>query len=156
MIWILSCTATLFLPSLSRVSGVGDNLFLNSGNIILFILLIFVICLIGVGASTAFLIPWSLLPDAIDEDPEKPAGLYTAWMVLIQKIGIAFSVQLLGFLLYLSGYQSCLVDQNGPSIMEQCYSAQLTIRLCIGFIPSLLVIFGLLIMRKWDQKLITN
>ena len=40
-------------------------------------------------ASTAFLIPWSLLPDAIDEDPEKPAGLYTTWMVLIQKIGIA-------------------------------------------------------------------
>ena len=26
----------------------------------------------------------SLLPDAIDEDPEKPAGLYTSWMVLIQ------------------------------------------------------------------------
>ena len=156
MIWILSCTATLFLPSLSRVSGVGDNLFLNSGNIILFILLIFIICLIGIGASTAFLIPWSLLPDAIDEDPEKPAGLYTAWMVLIQKIGIAFSVQLLGFLLYLSGYQSCLVDKDGLNIIEQCYSAQLTIRLCIGFIPSILVIIGLLIMRKWDRKLITN
>ena len=102
------------------------------------------------------LIPWSLLPDAIDEDPEKPAGLYTAWMVLIQKIGIAFSVQLLGFLLYLSGYQSCLVDQDALNIMEQCYSAQLTIRLCIGFIPSILVIIGILIMRKWDQKLITN
>ena len=156
MIWILSCTATLFLPSLSRVTGVGDNLFLNSGNIILFILLIFVICLIGVGASTAFLIPWSLLPDAIDEDPEKPAGLYTAWMVLIQKIGIAFSVQLLGFLLYLSGYQSCCVDKDSLNIIEQCYSAQLTIRLCIGFIPSILVIIGLLIMRKWDRKLITN
>jgi len=156
MIWILSCTATLFLPSLSRVSGVGDNLFIDSGNIILFILLIFIICLIGIGASTAFLIPWSLLPDAIDEDPEKPAGLYTAWMVLIQKIGIAFSVQLLGFLLYLSGYQSCFVDKNALNIVEQCYSAQLTIRLCIGFIPSILVIIGLLIMRKWDRKLITN
>jgi len=156
MIWILSCTATLFLPSLTRVSGGGDNLFLNSGNIILFILLIFIICLIGIGASTAFLIPWSLLPDAIDEDPEKPAGLYTAWMVLIQKIGIAFSVQLLGFLLYLSGYQSCFIDKDSLNIMEQCYSAQLTIRLCIGFIPSILVMIGLLIMRKWDRKLIPN
>ena len=82
--------------------------------------------------------------------------LYTAWMVLIQKIGIAFSVQLLGFLLYLSGYQSCFVDKDGLNIIEQCYSAQLTIRLCIGFIPSILVIIGLLIMRKWDRKLITN
>ena len=110
--WIISCTAALFLPSLSNVSEVRDSLFLNGGNVFLFILLIFIICLIGIGASTAFLIPWSLLPDAIDEDPEKPAGLYTAWMVLIQKRGIAFSVQLLGFLLYLSGYQSCFVDKD--------------------------------------------
>ena len=154
--WIISCTAALFLPPLSNISGVGDSLFLNTGNIFLFILLIFIICLIGIGASTAFLIPWSLLPDAIDEDPEKPAGLYTAWMVLIQKIGIAFSVQLLGFLLYLSGYQSCIVDKGSLNIIEQCTSAQLTIRLCIGFIPSILVIIGIFIMRKWDQKLITN
>jgi len=77
-------------------------------------------------------------------------------MVLIQKIGIALSVQLLGFLLYLSGYQSCIVDKDGLNIIEQCYSAQLTIRLCIGLIPSILVIIGLLIMRKWDRKLITN
>ncbi len=82
--WIISCMAALFLPSLSKISGVEDSLFLNASNIFLFILLIFIICLIGIGASTAFLIPWSLLPDAIDEDPEKPAGLYTAWMVLIQ------------------------------------------------------------------------
>jgi len=121
IMWIISCTAALFLPPLSKISGVGDGLFLNAGNIFLFILLIFIICLIGIGASTAFLIPWSLLPDAIDEDPEKPAGLYTAWMVLIQKIGIALSVQLLGFLLYLSGYQSCFVDKDSLNIIEQCY-----------------------------------
>ena len=156
IIWIISCTAALFLPSLSEVPVTQDSLFLNFGNIILFILLIFIICLIGIGASTAFLIPWSLLPDAIDEDPEKPAGLYTAWMVLIQKIGIALSVQLLGFLLCLSGYQSCFVDKDNFNIIEQCISAQLTIRLCIGFIPSVLVIFGLLVMREWDQKSLTN
>jgi GPH family glycoside/pentoside/hexuronide:cation symporter len=77
-------------------------------------------------------------------------------MVLIQKIGIAVSVQLLGVLLELSGYQSCFVDKDNFNIVEQCISAQLTIRLCIGLIPSMLVIIGLLIMRKWDQKLITN
>ena len=136
--------------------NIGNNLFLNNSNLILFIILIFIICLIGIGASTAFLIPWSLLPDAIDEDPEKPAGVYTAWMVLIQKIGIAISVQLLGLLLYVSGYQSCVVDKDSLNILEQCASAQLTIRLCIGFIPSILVIIGLSIMKKWDRKLITN
>ena len=27
--------------------------------------------MVGVGAATAYLIPWSLLPDAIDADPEQ-------------------------------------------------------------------------------------
>ena len=156
IIWIISCTAALFLPSLSKVSSLEEGLFLSTNNVILFIFLIVIICLIGIGASTAYLIPWSLLPDAIDEDPEKPAGLYTAWMVLIQKIGIGLSVQVLGLLLYISGYQSCFVDNSSLNIIEQSSLAQLTIRLCIGFIPSLLVIIGLLIMRKWDQKLLTN
>ena len=156
ILWVISCTAALFLPSLSLGSIFENGLPINISNLILFIFLIIIICLIGIGASTAFLIPWSLLPDAIDEDPEKPAGLYTAWMVLIQKIGIALSVQLLGFLLYLSGYQSCLVNNYSLDIIEQCTLAKLTIRLCIGFIPSILVIIGVLIMRKWDQKLITN
>ena len=156
IIWIVSCTAALFLPSLSKVSSIEDGFLLNFDNLILFIILIVIICLIGIGASTAYLIPWSLLPDAIDEDPEKPAGLYTAWMVLIQKIGIGLSVQVLGLLLYISGYQSCVVDNSTLNIIEQSSLAQLTIRLCIGFIPSLLVIVGLFIMRKWDQKLLTN
>ena len=77
-------------------------------------------------------------------------------MVFIQKIGIALSVQLLGFLLSIAGYQSCFVNEDSLNIIEQCTLAQLTIRLCIGFIPSVLVIFGLLIMSKWDRKLITN
>ena len=77
IIWIVSCTAALFLPSLSKVSSLEAGLLLNFDNLLLFIILIFIICLIGIGASTAYLIPWSLLPDAIDEDPEKPAGLYT-------------------------------------------------------------------------------
>ena len=156
MIWILSCSAALFLPSLSKATEMGDAFLLDIHNLILFIILIFIICLIGIGASTAYLIPWSLLPDAIDEDPERPAGLYTAWMVLIQKIGIGLSVQLLGLLLYISGYQSCFVEDNSLNIIEQSSLAQLTIRLCIGFIPSLLVISGLWVMRKWDEKLITN
>ena len=49
-----------------------------------------------------------------------------------------------------------IIDKNSLNIIEQCTSAQLTIRLCIGFIPSLLVIIGLFVMRRWDQKLITN
>ena len=61
--------------SLSNFSGVEDSLFINSSNVI-FIILMFIICLIGIGASTAFLIPWSLLPDAIDESRETSRIIY--------------------------------------------------------------------------------
>ena len=154
-IWIFSCLSTLLIPSFT-IKNQFSELFFNQGNnLLLFLVLIFIICMIGLGASTAYLIPWSLLPDAIDEDPEKSAGLYTAWMVLIQKIGIGISVQLLGILLSLSGYK--IIDNcNTFGCFEQTELTQITIRLCIGLIPSVLIIFGLFVMRKWDKKTIPN
>jgi len=152
IIWILSCLLTLVIPVFS-VSENIDTLFFSQGNnLYLFIFLVLVICLIGIGASTAYLIPWSLLPDAIDEDPEKSAGLYTAWMVLIQKIGIGLSVQVLGVLLSLSGYKinNTCVDLD---CIQQPELTQITIRICIGFIPSILVVLGLLTINKWDKTI---
>ena len=155
LIWIFSCLMTLTIP-VFQTSIDRDTLFFYQGNnLFLFIFFLIVICLIGVGASTAYLIPWSLLPDAIDEDPEKSAGLYTAWMVLIQKIGIGLSVQVLGVLLSLSGYK---IGNNCVNLdcINQPELTQITIRLCIGLIPSILVIFGLFTMKGWDKKAITN
>ena len=112
-------------------------------------LFITILC-VGFGASTAYLIPWSLLPDAIDHDPEKAAGIYTAWMVLCQKLGIAISVGLFGFLLTFAGFKegSCqeIIDFGQPD------SALLTVRICMGLIPSILVCWGLLIMRDWKDR----
>ena len=105
--------------------------------------------LLGFGASTAYLIPWSLLPDAIDADPDKPAGIYTAWMVLVQKIGIGLSVQLLGLLLSFAGYKSSSNCIDLVNCSEQSASALTTIRICMGIIPSLLTALGLFIMKDW-------
>jgi GPH family glycoside/pentoside/hexuronide:cation symporter len=92
------------------------------------------------------LIPWSLLPDAIDADPDKPAGLYTAWMVVIQKFGIGLSVFMLGNGLSLSGYRACTAPELLPS------SALTTIRLCMGLIPAVMVVLGLLVVRRWPRR----
>ena len=129
--------------------------FYANNNMLLLIILVVSICLIGVGASTAYLIPWSLLPDAIDEDPEKSSGIYTAWMVLIQKIGIGISVQLLGLLLSLSGY-STPEQCNTNDCLQQTELTQITIRICIGLIPIILILLGLKVMQKWDKKFILN
>ena len=141
-LWIGACLIAMLLPPVSEGSNIET---------IKMIALITIILIVGFGASTAYLIPWSLLPDAIDEDPEKPAGIYTAWMVLIQKIGIGLSVQLLGLLLSISGYISTNQCQLLDSCLEQPMSAQITIRLCMGIIPACLVTFGLLTMRRWPE-----
>ncbi len=152
-IWISSCLIAMILPPLSLGISVQDLLILNNLESIKMMLLLTTILFLGFGASTAYLIPWSLLPDAIDADPEKSAGIYTAWMVLIQKIGIGLSVQLLGVLLSLAGFESsknCIALSN---CVEQSPTAITTIRICMGLIPSFLVAFGLLIMKDWvDQK----
>jgi len=155
LIWIFACLSVLFMPSFKTLNLVDNMFFYENNNMILLIILLISICLIGVGASTAYLIPWSLLPDAIDEDPEKASGIYTAWMVLIQKIGIGISVQLLGLLLSLSGY-SAIGKCNTNDCLQQTELTQITIRICIGLIPIILILLGLKVMQTWDKKFILN
>ncbi len=150
-IWIIACLISMLLPPITAGSDINSLLFISLDSLKMFMLLI-TILFIGFGASTAYLIPWSLLPDAIDADPDKPAGIYTAWMVLVQKIGIGLSVQLLGVLLSFSGY----VSANQCAILDKCLlqpsTAITTIRICMGLIPSALIFIGLLIMRDWVDR----
>ena len=148
-IWISSCLLIMLMPSITK--GVSINNLLSFDNLegIKMVILIIIIILVGFGASTAYLIPWSLLPDAIDQDPERPSGVYTAWMVFIQKIGIGLSIQFLGVLLSLAGYKSSTNCLSSLGEIDQPLTAIITIRLCMGLIPSLLVIAGLITMRPW-------
>ena len=151
-IWISACIIAMCLPALAPNTTIETLANFNNKEILKLIALIVTIILVGFGASTAYLIPWSLLPDAIDSDPEKPAGIYTAWMVLVQKIGIGLSVQILGLLLSFSGYRSLTQCTNSLDCLNQPMSAELTIRICMGLIPALFVAVGLLIMRKWPNE----
>jgi GPH family glycoside/pentoside/hexuronide:cation symporter len=144
-LWIVACILSMLLPPL------GDD---TSG--LAMAPLVGLIVLVGLGASTAYLIPWSLLPDAIDADPSKPAGLYTAWMVFSQKLIIGFSMQLFGVLLSLSGYISASSCSGALSYIAQPTSALITIRLCMGLIPAVLVVLGLVVMRDWPSSVPTR
>ena len=138
--WIGGCFLALVLPPLDgELSPIG-----SLGNGLRLVLLLITIITSGIGASCAYLIPWSLLPDAIDADPEKPAGQYSAWMVLAQKICISLALFFFGNLMSFSGYQAA---QNAL----QPTSALIAIRLCMGLIPALLVLLGLVVMRRWPQ-----
>ncbi len=140
-IWIAACLLSMLLAPIPE----------NSGMVAL-IPVIGLIMLVGLGASTAYLIPWSLLPDAIDADPTHPAGLYTAWMVFGQKFIIGLSMSVFGALLSLTGYISTKSCDGALSFVQQPESALIAIRLCMGLIPAVLVVLGLVMMRRWPDR----
>ncbi|MEI6031023.1 MAG: MFS transporter [Synechococcaceae cyanobacterium ELA739] len=140
-LWIAGCLAAMLLPPLDAAVHPTGSL----ANSIRLTLLLLTIVISGLGAATAYLIPWSLLPDAIDVDPEKPAGLYSAWMVFTQKICISFALFFFGNLMSFSGYQAKLVTL-------QPTSALVAIRLCMGLIPAVLIVLGLVVMRRWPER----
>lgn len=141
-LWISACALVMVLQPLDPASAAFGSL----ANSLRMLALLVAIVLAGMGAATAYLIPWALLPDAIDVDPDKPAGQYSAWMVLAQKVCISAVIALLGVLLSASGYQEALAASAQPQ------SALITIRLCMGLIPAILVAAGLLLMRHWPTR----
>ncbi len=149
LIWISACLILIVFPPLKAGISLDSLLTFDTFESFKMTFLLLIIMFLGFGASTAYLIPWSLLPDAIDADPDKPAGIYTAWMVLVQKIGIGLSVQLLGLLLSFAGYKSSTNCIDMLNCSEQSLTALATIRICMGLIPSLLIVLGLLIMKNW-------
>ena len=140
-LWIGGCLlAMVLIPLDANLSPVG-----SLANGLRLAALIIAILAVGLGASTAYLIPWALLPDAIDADPGKPAGLYSAWMVFTQKICISLALFSFGTLMSLTGY----VATKG---IDQPDSALIAIRLSMGLIPATLVVLGLVVMRRWPER----
>ena len=140
-IWIVACLLSMVFPPMQNGGTAGE-----------LIPLIVLIMLVGLGASTAYLIPWSLLPDAIDADPTHPAGLYTAWMVFGQKLIIGVSMSVFGVLLSLTGYISSEICDGPLSFIEQPQNALLAIRMSMGLIPAILVMLGLVVIRRWPDR----
>ncbi|MEM9452429.1 MAG: MFS transporter [Cyanobacteria bacterium P01_E01_bin.6] len=95
----------------------------------------------GVGVSTAYLIPWSMLPDVIELDElqtgQRREGIFYAFMVLLQKFGLALGLQLVGWALEWSGYI------GGAS--EQPASALLAIRIVVAPLPMMCLLIGLVL-----------
>lgn len=100
----------------------------------------------GFGVATAYLIPWSMVPDVIDLDElqtgQRREGIFYAFMVLLQKIGRGLGLFLVGQALEFAGY---LERVPGEAIPQQPESAQLAIRIAIAPMPALVIICGLIL-----------
>lgn len=102
--------------------------------------------LAGLGVSTAYLIPWSMLPDVIELDEwetgQRREGVFYSFMVLLQKLALALGLFLVGQILELSGFATTAAGQAAPA---QPASALFAIRLLVGPVPGLVLVIGLVL-----------
>ncbi|MEB3232077.1 MAG: MFS transporter [Leptolyngbyaceae bacterium] len=104
----------------------------------------------GLGVSTAYLVPWSMLPDVIELDElqtgQRREGVFYAFMVMVQKIGLAAGIFLVGQALDHAGYIGRVAGQTAASEgIVQPDSALFVIRMAIGPIPTAFLIGGLIL-----------
>lgn len=109
-------------------------------------LLVLLAAIAGLGVSTVYLVPWSMIPDVIDLDElntgQRREGIFYGFMVLLQKVGLALGLLLVGQALSLAGFVESVAGQPLP---VQPPSALLAIRLAIGPLPALALVFSLVL-----------
>ena len=102
--------------------------------------------LAGTGVSTAYLIPWSMLPDVIDADElatgQRREGVFYSFMVFLQKMGLAIALWLVGQLIEWAGYIEAVPGQPPP---VQPDSALWAIRLAISPLPAIALLSGIIL-----------
>ncbi len=102
--------------------------------------------LAGFGIATAYLVPWSMLPDVIELDElntgQRREGIFYAFMVLLQKVGLALGLFVVGQALDMAGL---IQSEAGQPLPEQPSSALLAIRLVVGPLPTLFLLCGLVL-----------
>jgi glycoside/pentoside/hexuronide:cation symporter, GPH family len=100
--------------------------------------------IIGMGVSTAYLIPWSMIPDVIELDElrtgQRREGMFYSFMVLLQKMVLALALAIVGQTLQLAGFVSQQAGQPEPI---QPQSALDAIRWMVGPLPAVVLAIGI-------------
>lgn len=102
--------------------------------------------LTGIGLSTAYIVPWSMLPDVVDLDElntgQRREGIFYGFVVQLQKLGLAVALFLVGRILDWAGLIPAVASQPAPTQPELVL---LAIRLIMGFVPAFTLIIGLVL-----------
>ena len=94
----------------------------------------------GIGVGAAHVLPWSIIPDAIEWDElhtgKRHEGMFYSLVTLLQKVASSIAIPLVLLLLEFTGYI--------PNSIEQPHSAILGIRIVVGPVPAILLCAGIL------------
>lgn len=109
------------------------------------VLLLILCAMAGIGVAAAHVLPWAILPDAIEwyefKTGERHEGMFYSFTTLARKITSAGTVPLIGLVLELTGYE--------PNLAQQSAEAVRGIKLVIGPIPAILLCVGIFIAYKY-------
>ena len=108
--------------------------------------IIIILCVMaGIGVGAAHVLPWSIIPDAIEWDEyqtgERHEGMFYSLITLMQKVASSMAIPLVGVLLEVTNYQ--------PNASEQPLSAVTGIRMLVGPIPAVLLTVGIIFALKY-------
>ena len=105
----------------------------------------------GLGIATAYVIPWSMLPDVIESDQlrtgQRREGSYYALAAFFQKLGTGFALWGMAQILALSGYIT--PDAESGILPFQPISAINAIRFFAGPVCAVLLLMAILVAWRY-------
>lgn len=101
--------------------------------------------LAGSGIATAYVIPWSMVPDIIEQDQlltgQRREGSFYAFASFFQKLATGAAIWAMGQALAYTGY---ITPAPGAPLLEQPAAAVEAIRLFMGPVPIILLVLSIL------------
>lgn len=102
--------------------------------------IMFLCVLAGIGVSAMHVMPWAIIPDAIEygewQSGERQEGMFYSLIILAQKVASSIAVPLALLVLQATGYV--------PNSLAQPTSAVLGIRIVAGPVPAFTLCLGIL------------
>jgi GPH family glycoside/pentoside/hexuronide:cation symporter len=120
-------------------------LLISVGPSVAFGVVVFLCVLAGIGVGAAHVLPWSILPDAIEWDEyqtgERHEGVFYSLITLMHKIASSVAIPLTAVMLDVTNYI--------PNSSQQPESALLGIRILMGPVPAVLLTIAIIFAVKY-------
>ncbi|MEW5785681.1 MAG: MFS transporter [Bacillota bacterium] len=104
----------------------------------------------GAGIANAYVLPWSMIPDVVEQDRldtgQRREGSYYAFASFSQKLATGAALWVMGQALALVGY---INPVDGAAYMNQPENVNAVIRLFMGPVPALFLIAALIVAWRY-------
>ena len=128
--------------------AVAQILLITVGPMVPMPVLVLLCIMAGIGVSAAHVLPWAILPDAIEWDEYKTGkrheGMFYSLVTLMGKIASSIAIPLTAIMLDVTGYI--------PNALQQPASALLGIRLLIGPVPAVFLTISIIFALKYPLE----